>query len=372
MGMSASQARLLSLTARLSDLEFAAMSISNARIQLTRQTEKIAKDYTDALSNKKFVMQNTNTPLTANSLTGFNTLSPIEAQRILIDTAGRVLVSSAVANAYDNAGGSLERFLNAFGYTSLHTPPNIGGDSLPNSDGTNTIIKGFNEATTNNTNPSSNEALSINDTTPESTDRSATGNTGLGIGSGTGLGIGTGLGTGSGSGNDSNVKPPVEPKPPVNPPLPPTPPVEPPVTPPTPPVTYTYDADAVRYYTNIFNQIESNGYVTTDDQNLSNPQWLYDQLFNGNLRIEKFTATGHTQEVQWNTDKLLQETYDTSDDAAAEAKYSVETSKVQMQDKKFELEMKQIETEHKAIETELESVKKVIDKNIEHSFKIFG
>ena len=38
----------------------------------------------------------------------------------------------------------------------------------------------------------------------------------------------------------------------------------------------------------------------------------------------------------------------------------------------LDLELKQIETQHKAIETEYDSVKKVIDKNIEVSYKIFA
>ena len=41
-------------------------------------------------------------------------------------------------------------------------------------------------------------------------------------------------------------------------------------------------------------------------------------------------------------------------------------------DKKFDTQIQQLSTEQKAIETEMESVKKVIDKNIEETFKTFG
>lgn len=40
-------------------------------------------------------------------------------------------------------------------------------------------------------------------------------------------------------------------------------------------------------------------------------------------------------------------------------------------DKLYDMELKNIDTEHQAIQTEIDSVKKVIDKNIERSFKIF-
>jgi len=48
------------------------------------------------------------------------------------------------------------------------------------------------------------------------------------------------------------------------------------------------------------------------------------------------------------------------------------SSQLNYEDRRLELELKQLETKHKAVETEIESVKKVIDKNIEMSFKVFG
>ena len=49
-----------------------------------------------------------------------------------------------------------------------------------------------------------------------------------------------------------------------------------------------------------------------------------------------------------------------------------ETKKVQQQDKSLELKMKQLDTEHNAVQTEMEAVQKVIQKNIEGSFKTFA
>lgn len=53
MGLSASQTRFLTLTARQSDLEYQAQQICNAKLQLSSQLEKIATDYTDAISNRE-------------------------------------------------------------------------------------------------------------------------------------------------------------------------------------------------------------------------------------------------------------------------------------------------------------------------------
>jgi chromosome segregation ATPase len=46
--------------------------------------------------------------------------------------------------------------------------------------------------------------------------------------------------------------------------------------------------------------------------------------------------------------------------------------KLQEVDKILEIQLKQVDTQHQAAQTELEAVQKVIDKNIERSFKTFA
>jgi hypothetical protein len=45
---------------------------------------------------------------------------------------------------------------------------------------------------------------------------------------------------------------------------------------------------------------------------------------------------------------------------------------IQVQDKNLELRLKQLDTEHNAIQTEMDAVSKVIEKNVESTFKTFG
>ena len=54
MGMSASQARLLSITSRMNDIEFKSQSISNTKIRLADESEQVANAYTKALNKQKF------------------------------------------------------------------------------------------------------------------------------------------------------------------------------------------------------------------------------------------------------------------------------------------------------------------------------
>lgn len=54
------------------------------------------------------------------------------------------------------------------------------------------------------------------------------------------------------------------------------------------------------------------------------------------------------------------------------ADINAQTSVIQQQDRTLELRLKQLDTEQQALQTELESVAKVIDKNIDSTFKTFA
>jgi len=53
------------------------------------------------------------------------------------------------------------------------------------------------------------------------------------------------------------------------------------------------------------------------------------------------------------------------------ADINAKTEKIQQQDRTLELRLRQLDTEQNALQTEMESVKKVIDKNIDATFKTF-
>ena len=266
MGMSASQGRLLHLTARLSDLEYRAQDVSNSKIRLASQSEEIAKNYADALDKKQLMIATgfnsgtgatTYTQATAKMLTGYNAISSLEAQRLLKDSNGRIVVSQTIEKNW-NASTDLASFLTASGMTK-----------------------------------------------------------------------------------DSD------------------------------------DAE-VAYYTKLYNEVAKSGGTVIDEEQSNSADWLYDQLQSGNLYLSKWNAkggedgTGEFEDVSWKTgDTSLNEQTDSQDMAVEEAKYDSAMAKIATQDKRFDLELKNIDTEHSAIQSEMDSVKKVLDKNIERSFKIF-
>jgi len=158
--------------------------------------------------------------------------------------------------------------------------------------------------------------------------------------------------------------------------------------------TATSTSDVV-YYTKLWNEVTENGatsssgnyvgnYVTPDGDNSTttknenSSEWLQGQIDAGNVALYEYDAKGGTAgtgdytSVSWTTgDSTLEESTDDIDTAKAEAAYQSATASIQSKDKRFDVELNTINTEHSAIQTEIDSVKKVIDKNIERSFKIF-
>ena len=101
-------------------------------------------------------------------------------------------------------------------------------------------------------------------------------------------------------------------------------------------------------------------------------KYLQNKLITGEWVLEKASATGTWDAEVWQGSNKIAEVYDTSDDSQAEAEYQADMLALQKRDKVLELRLEEVQTEQSAVETELESIKKVIDKNIEDSFKTFA
>ncbi len=76
--------------------------------------------------------------------------------------------------------------------------------------------------------------------------------------------------------------------------------------------------------------------------------------------------------TDWTSTEGIFDVLDKTDDGEAEAIYTEKVSKYQAQDKKLEIRQKQIDAEHSAAQTEYDAVKKIVDKNVETTFKVFG
>lgn len=287
MGLSASQARMLSLTSRMSDLELRAQSIANAKVRLSDQSEGASKVYSDALDKqilKVYTGTSSNgvsTYAEANlkNLTTYGTLSTTDKFRYLKTSSGKVALSQQLAKLIDTSGSTSN---------PTHTVVPLA-----------TFLANC-----------KNNGLIVDDTLKTSSD--------------------------------------------------------------------------VVYYTKIWQEVSSNGYMTADgdnptsSKNENNSEWLQSQISAGNLQLYEWDAaagtsgTGDYINFSWTAgDSTLVEDIDDKDTAKAEAAYEATMASIESKDKRFDVQLNTINTEHSAVQTEMESVKKIIQKNIERTLKVF-
>ena len=120
-------------------------------------------------------------------------------------------------------------------------------------------------------------------------------------------------------------------------------------------------------------------YGSTDINGTSDgPNYLQDCLRNGKYLLQKGSEDKDVDEgyrwtnISWDATTNISDRYYDEDDDAAKAKYDRLQTQIQAQDKKLELELDNIETQRNAVTTEVESVEKVISEDIEGTFNAFG
>ena len=112
MGMAASQARLLSITSRLSDNELRSQLINNQKIRLATESSKASERYVAALNDTKMMYSAydvkgnpLNKELTFANLTAY---SSYNNQYGLRNLSGQILVSEEDAFNFENSNVSTD------------------------------------------------------------------------------------------------------------------------------------------------------------------------------------------------------------------------------------------------------------------------
>lgn len=106
--MAASQARLLTITARMHDVEYKAQSIQNAKIQLSTQSDQVYQEYLEALDATTLTVDDINgNTITANfnNLVGKNGVETGN-NYALRTSNGQLIVEDDVKDAYDEYDGN--------------------------------------------------------------------------------------------------------------------------------------------------------------------------------------------------------------------------------------------------------------------------
>ena len=110
MGLAASQARLLMLTARIHDVEYQAQMIQSAKLELALQEDEVYRKYTEALDATTLTFTNDQgalIPASFNNLCGEASINNGLNKKYVFRTADddRLIVPSDIFDAYKNYGG---------------------------------------------------------------------------------------------------------------------------------------------------------------------------------------------------------------------------------------------------------------------------
>ncbi len=373
MGMSASQARLLSLTARLTDNENTGQDISYAKIRLADKMDQLNEDYLNALKATKLTVltgfnnsDEVYTDISYGLMTGYNTVA-CGKQYIVTDKKGKVLITPQLAAAYEAGNGDLNVFLAKLGYSQADidiTKKSTGDDEDPDkllakqkvheawdqyltsvglhfedeehglefgyTSFGNEYFSGYPTYTLNG----ETKALNYEGTTKEQRELYDYA-----------LSLTEGYYGESDSVNSLKT------------------------------AANTENAGYIKYLTNIFQRIQQTGYYTEQDQSttIKDNAWFEDQLRKGELQLEYYSVTDKKFiSTSIDQDSSIQEVEDEREIALVQRQYDMDMAKIEQQDNRFDLQLKKIDTEHNALQTEYDAVKSVIDKNVEKTFNLFS
>ena len=415
MGLASSQARLLSLTSRLSDLELRAQTVSNSKIRLADASTEVSKNYQNALNAEKLTVMNKAADAyidaTANNLTAFNMTAGV--QKILTDSAGTLWVSQDIAKAYEDSKNTVSnnnnvrtdaienmdafkkvaQALSAFGLIEILDALDGKDDKHPNLLNMYLDLElGYHDSASATQAGKTYDAKQVEyftnlfnivtSASPTATYSKASANT-LQILYNS---VDDYLASMNLDKNDPNYKAKIEYYTNIytgkeaflqsqgftsNP-------SEKDFAEDTDGNGLVKNAAATQHYERLFEEMEKNGYRVIDNANLNDSKWLYNQLESGNIFIAEWKSGVNSdgsqgfEKISWTSGNAgLLVKSDNRSTAIAEAEYETEMSKIKSKDQRFDMELKQIDIEHNAVQTQMESVQKVINKNIERSFKIF-
>ena len=410
MGLSASQGRMLLLTARKSDLEYRAQQISQKRLVLAQQLEEIAVDYEDAPSNRQMKIS-LSLASTASGSDVVNRTSNLTYATLISGTLNQFSSDDSGIQAYDRTAGqeyastSAYRLVDAYGAIVVSSEEEIPGtqtktsniataqdsdgvyrvgttssDGTKQNSGDNYIVipkepNGTATALGNLLNSSNNintkslqidtqhgmiAVVKVDGTTAYYNYR-----TGAEITDESQKNSFSSSETASLVNDSSSI--------------------------PSSTLKTISNVNKIEGADGKYSLVDANGvviqryvidetlkYGTTDvDGSTDGPNYLQECLRNGKYLIEKGSIDSETNKIKWNSlswdsTANISDAYYTEDDDRAKAKYDRLQTQIQNQDKKLELELDNIETQRSAVTTEVESVQKVIDDNIDGSFKTFA
>lgn len=375
MGMAASQARLLCITARISDVEFQAQSIQNAKLQLATQSDAAYQEYMEALDAQSLVLRmvdpssgaQSTVTATFNNLCSSTRLNPAANngyEYALKDARGRLIVEDQVAAGYQYFKNN-SNYQNGEAFALYMIYGKNGSDDVKAAE-----KKARDTMTSSPTNLISFEEGIIDllkETNPNFKDiYDTTGLTETDLAKYNELmdGYREQLYKYAGAEVVTAYDPSADND------------------------SFNKNHSLFNYYVSIYDQIEANGgaiiaiskFDGFNGNAANDSEWLTSMVQCGLISIDMVKKDDQGKTIFRGTspssDTSLRYAETTSVDTTAakkaEAKYENELRQIQAKDKKFDLSLSKLDAERESLTKQRESLQKVIKENIDKSFKIFS
>lgn len=432
MGLSSSQARLLTITARLTSNEYESQQISNAKMRLATQSQEASEEYISALNKQLLSVvsfdgngNSTTTALTAAALYEYN---DTKNQYILSNSSGKVLLSNKDAKNYESSQ-NLEDFLAKYGLNKIFKTQalenayagvraKMGYDANGNYNQNNDYKKAY-ENLAKSYRTEANKKNWINEKNTKqvayldamnnykllfsqqeqgnsvTNDEINTAQTAMENARNQYLPVvsfeswiedqlknrteyknyqeyKSALALYNDELDNEGI---------------------------TPARAYQWDDQTkAQWYTNLWYKINgsstgnmhTNNYAEMDTKMMTSTAWVSDSISKGVINIEAVTYSGSEMALKYDSDPFLftlnginweTKIYSSCPDiiasdnekvvAKAEAEYTHKTAEINAKDEKYQRKLSLLDSEHHAIQTEYDSVKSAIDKNISRSYKAF-
>ena len=125
------------------------------------------------------------------------------------------------------------------------------------------------------------------------------------------------------------------------------------------------------FYSVIFNNLCANGYY--ENQQIDDKSYLDNALKNGQLFVLSKDKDNYYYQMRYvqSADGHIMEEADSASIAVAEREYVYKKNKINFKEQQIDIENKRIDAELSALTTEFETVKSMIAKNVDKTFKLF-
>lgn len=131
----------------------------------------------------------------------------------------------------------------------------------------------------------------------------------------------------------------------------------------------TGNADAkAQWYTNLFNRMKQ-GYKVLENGLASSSEWIEFALESGLVHMEQVDKSFNWKSLDYKTCSAITEETSSEASTKAEAEYNRAMKDIDAKDSLYDMQLKNLDTEHSALQTEYDSLKSVMSKNIDRTFK---